>query len=821
MKEIFNLELARCSEALQAAVLKCRCDMHHRWPEVGFDTSVWNIHLLYNTRMLDVRFGPAIKDFAGMDASYLLACRCLLGWSALEDKIKNPRYALRAWRLLNQQVLPLGALRRHDLCILEENSVKTARPASAMLVSNDLKQLSAMLDRLASVGAVHPFDWGPSATTISTLKKISAQWQKQRKSERSIDVLDRQIEALSDATQAMLVRDERLSGPDRSAIAVANILMCAPSRINEPLCLKVNDRYTVTDYAKRPDGDDAGQLYQTHQLLLLKGSKGADWSAKPVLNFMVALSDICWETIVELGQRSRTILKHYEQNPTVLYLSPEIEHLRGKPVTKFTLWQIINLSNRTPEESEIASAGSGVWATFINWSKDKPEAIIKVENPRPIRSNGRKNNNSVLTALHWPAIEQFLLERVRARMQSMRRVTPENWYRGYLSEMLMLVDMDRTPYLPQAWNDKTFRARLNSPPWRMKVDFEKSVFIKLGLQMTQNGSLVDCHINTHDVRRWLTTTALDARERLSDVLINKWANRISVAQLASYDLRTETQKANQAALPVPEELQSFTEGLAALDKIETEYGLLADIAVVNGDALAVTSIDAVNRATENRPVARSGNQVIILYPNRFGVCLHQHHETPCRAYTTCSEGCTEQLTVKGHLPSNEQWRKQEELTNRSIVNQLHALVTSRQRGIADDPAMLDAHLLTLVKGVNVQTMAEDLIARFHEIKEQIRDLHFKNELEAAFVSRGIVTRLDDASIPNGAFIKYHNPTKHASPGYERAIESRLGGRKEMQKQDEVFHQMYPELAPKPLRLKDERHLMRIDGNDDENEEKDE
>lgn len=821
MNEILNLGLIRSTQALQAMAEQCRHDMKLRWPDIDFDADVWPLHTLYNTTMLDVRFGPTITDFMGMDASYLLACRCLVSRAALEDKIKSPRYSLRAWRLLHRQALPLMTLARHHLIDLEEATVKAVRPALAALVFNDLKQLGRMLDELARLGIIGHLAWGPSATTKSTLQQISLQWQKQRKENKSIDLLDRQIEGLSDATQAMLLCDERLSTTDRSAIALANILMCAPSRINEPMCLRINDRYTIEDYAARPNGDESGQIFKMHQLLLMKGSKGADWSGKPILNFMTALSDLCWNIILELGQRSRTLLRHYEQNQDRLYLPPELEHLRGNVVSKTALWKITNLTNREPTEKEISSINSGVWDTFLKKNKDIPDATADIENPRLYRSNGWKNHYTKVTVLTWMAVENYLLGRVRERMESMRWVTSENRYRGPLSEMLVLVDPDRTPYLPQAWADKPFSARLKSPPWKLRTNFEKSVFIKLGLKMTKGCDLVDCYIEPHDIRRWLTTTALDARERLSDVLINKWANRINVAQLAAYDLRTAEQKANQVALPVPQELQSITKGLEALEGIENAYGLRTEIAVAHGDGLAITSVDAVMQATESRPIARSSNQILILYPNRFGICLHQHHETPCRLYAACSEGCNEQLTVKGHLPTNEEWRRQNDLTNRGIVNQLQALITARQRGVADDPATLDAHLLTLVKGVDPRTIADELIERFHEIKEQVRDLSFKSELEAAFISRGIVNRLDDPVVPSGALIKYHNPSKHAAPGYERAIEAQFGGRKEMHRQSALFHQKYPELAPSALGLKDESHLLMSDDDDEDKEGKNE
>jgi len=65
--------------------------------------------------------------------------------------------------------------------------------------------------------------------------------------------------------------------------------MCAPSRINEVLCCSIDDHVTIEDYAKQTSLDETDQLYQAHQMLLImmKGSKGSSWSAKPALNFMI------------------------------------------------------------------------------------------------------------------------------------------------------------------------------------------------------------------------------------------------------------------------------------------------------------------------------------------------------------------------------------------------------------------------------------------------------------------------------------------------------------------------------------------------------
>jgi len=814
MNQMTDLDLVRRGEALQELAKECRRDMQKRWPEVNFDADKWKIKSLYKTTMVDVRFGSLIQNFEACDAGYVLAARCLVARTALDGKIKTTRTLTNAWRLLHGQAVPLAALRRHHLDEVEKKIVSSSTPASAKTDAANLSHLGRTIDVLARLGVVGHLAWSPSAESRAKLSQMSLQHEKCFRAKKTGEILDRQIEGFSDATRAMLSEDKRLSVMDRSAIAASNILMCAPSRINEPLCMRVGDRYTIEDYAQRPATDDSSRIFKAHQLMLMKGSKGADWSGKPILNFMIGLSDTCWNVLLKLGQRSRMLLKHYEQEPNRLYLPQELEHLRGKPVTKGALWQIVNVTSREPTRADLMGAHSGVWGTIVKRQEESGiTQQLMIDNPRTHRSDGQRNSFSKIPALPWDVVEVYMLERVQERMVSMRRITDENSYQGTLSEMLMLVDAEYTPYLPQAWNDDSIRMRLKTTPTSARQGRTSSVFIKLGLKMTLGAELVDCYLEPHDTRRWLTTKALEARERVSDVLINKWANRLSLSQLPAYDERSDESKATQAALPVPRELEAITTGLKELEGLEKEYGLSTEVVVAHGDGLAVTSVDAVLQATEGRPVARTGNQIIVLYPTRFGICLHQHHETPCTYYGGCSKGCDESVAVKGHLPTNEEWRKRNDLNNRSIVNQLQALITARNRGVADEPAMLDAHLLTLIKGLDAQAMADDLISRFHEIKDQIRDAHFRHELEAAFVARGVVEQLDSESVSSGALIKYHSPSRHASPGHERAIEAQLGGREEMKERERLFYQQHPELAPSTLGLQDERHLLEDDSND--------
>ncbi|WP_431509936.1 hypothetical protein [Variovorax sp. DAIF25] len=805
MNRMTDLAIIRRADALQALAEKRRQDMKRRWPEVDFDAEIWPIKTLYDTRLLDVRFGPTIANFAGKDDSYVLALRCLIASAALEGKSKSWQRGFEAWRLLATSPVSMSALHRQHLHRLEADEIEKATPESASACSQRLGLLSRQLDELAREGVVDRLMWNPSIEAKGALRKLTQQQRKAFQNAKG-GVLDRQIEALSEATAAMLRGDRRLSTADRSAIAVANILMCAPSRINEPLTLKISDRYTLENFVERvSDQASSDDLYRAHQLLFMKGSKGAQASAKPILNFMIDLTEQCWQILLDHGKRSRAIVAWYELHPDQLYLPAVLDHLRGRPLSAREIWQIVNVTAEEPTHTDLTSTYQSILRP-LNKPKDGtvPVEFVEIDNPRSTRNDGYKNGITKLQALPWQAVETLLLKQVKSRLARLRKVTPLTRYEGVLSEMLMLVDRDQTPYLPQAWDDRAIRDRLKQRGGKRQAD--PCVFIKLGLRMTQGNKEVNCYLEPHDTRRWLTSQALLASERLSDVLINKWANRLCVGQLDHYDFRTDEQKADQAAMPAPRELVELSKGLQALEGLESQYGLSAQVVVAHGEGIAVTSLEEICQATDDRPVARTGGQLIILYPTRFGMCLHQHHETPCRSYSC--PGCDNQVAVKGHMPTNEEWRKEAELTNRSIVNQLQNLLTARNRGIADDLEALDAHLLTLIgKGLDPQAMTSDLIQKFHEVKDRIRDPNFKRSLERAFVAKNVVARLDDPEVTSGALIKYHNASQHSAPGHERAIESHFGTREAMDRQSETFYKEHSEFAPAQLGLRDEGHLL--------------
>lgn len=822
-----NFQAIQRRKALYEWLADQKRRMALRFPKIDFDSNYWPIKTLYNTVQGDWYFTKAFSEFDGKDVSYFDALRCLVAEMAIVGKPKSIAWAIQPFRLLARAApqtlfdLSVEAFRQIEAqCLIDARK----NPAGADTIRTCLGQLgNRVFGQLATKGVTPRLSVILRPEVRGELNKIVKAHITQRGTGKG-ELLDRKMEAFNGAFNALVANpldsDGKpvLSAMDREAICAMVILLCAPSRINEPLCMSIDDQITIDDYASATIGD-RDILHNTHKLLLMKGSKGAEWSAKPVLLFMQDALHYCMSIVREQGKRSRMLVEWYGKNPTTLYLPPELEHLRGQALSTRQLAQIIHMTEY-PTRNEIG----GVRGKYIPVFKGR---VFKAPDPDIFDISGRPKARSTINHVPWPDAETLLLTRVHEAMAACRRVTPHNHYEGNLSKMLFLFDRDQTHYLPYAINGKIIRERLKQTERDRSKDSPPppTIFEKLNITMPVAGTIQIAELETHDPRRWLTTQALIHGEKLSNVLINKWANRLSLAQLKHYDKRFPEFKAAQSAMPeAPEltELTDFSNGLAAVEKLEDQFGLKAAIVTAHDVGIAMTSMDAVAQAVENRPVAKSSRGIIIIYPQRFGVCFHQHHEKPCRNYSnelsascvTCNEG----LFVKGHIPTNDEIRKIAEQLFGSILRHLENLAITHNRGIADDPAMLGEHMLTLVeKGLDRVTMvqlATHLIDNFHELNRLIKDRQLANRLHQAFVAREVVRKLNDQGVSSGALIKYHNPTQHAEPLLEVALDAH-GGREQVARDEQALIAKHPQFAPKALGLTDQRHLIAPD--DDEGE----
>lgn len=809
MNRPVDLDRFKYELALKTWQADCRQRMAQRYPTIPFDADRWPLKGVTVTDSPDFSFTASLVDFSNKHPSFAEALRCLVAVTLLGEKVKHIEKFVLGFRLLC--FAPADSL--FDICHADLRSIETtvlqrarSNPGYASTALASLLLLSRSLDMLAIKAIVPHLRYRMRQETRSELRALKSSHQKQLRQAKAAE-LDLRIEALNEAFNALFANDARLSAGDRVAIATMGLTLCAPSRINEILCLSIDDHVSVDDYARRARNKEIERVHTAHQMLLtMKGSKGAQWSAKPVLNFMIDFFHYCLKIILAHGERSRILVQWYQQHPDRLYLPPELEHLRGTNLTVRTLSNIMTLSDQD---------GNSICEAAWDLMEVLGAKRFKLPNPNPTNKNGALPSHPVVYAARWDDIEPLLLANVRTELENCRTVTKGNHYKGDLAKMLFLFDHDGSPYLPGAANYYFIRLRCGiAAVKRQRSGLLPTLFEKLNIMMPVNGVMQIANISTHDARRWLTTMALTYGEQLSDVLINKWANRLSVSQLWHYDFRSAETKAAASTMPEPVELTELSNGLSSCRKLEDELGSKVDIVTVQEAGISGTTMDAISAATADRPIARTGEQIIILYGTWFGFCAHQHHEKPCRAYTSCLP-CNNNHLVKGHIPTNDRTRARASELHAAILNVVEQMVIIHGREIADDQETLTQHVYHLVeRGLTPAQMTDELIARFHEIKLEIKDTVLRNMLEEAFVATGYVEMLDDPKVTNGALMKYHNPRHHAAPGVERALDA-YGGHERIEQERLAMVEKYPQFAPTTRGLKDERSLLAPDDDYDE------
>lgn len=667
------------------------------------------------------------------------------------------------------------------------------------------------------------------------------------------------IAALSDAIAAMADRDPRLSKIQEAVLCIMGLEMCAPSRVNEVMAMSIHDRLiAVDDYTQesRKYGDSAAiseaqVLHRAHagikessipnaldslpNTVLMKGSKGASWGAKPLLDFMLVMFNWCFDHLVEMGARSRTLLQHYEKHPNTLYLPPDLEHFRGKPLSHVQIGRIMLLDSELGVDKEAFSikstaarmAGqyvqevlrkSGLTFTLAGrpslakqivderaslidaWARKLPALTKKTMKTDAKRIRRFDKTNATTEYAEWFEVEKELLRRVHERMDLLNRVTPSTQYKGRLSNMLMLFDdLGRKPaYLPGALSSCDVQKRLTSTK-RGEYTSTQTVFEALGLKMpilSEDGTkveIVPAYCHAHDPRRWLTTMAFrHSGPELSGLLINLWANRLDATQLKAYDYRTPQEKAALTAQSEPEGIRTSRAhehddlNLMLKDELTGAYKVKSQSIGVGLHAVHVTTMDAIHSAEMNHLVAKAGGKVILIFPTLYGICLHQHFERGCTNYRGCGGACNRERLIKGHLPTNEQARKRARQLHDVVVAYVRRLTLARNRRVVHDLDKLDEHLGRMIRQhMDEEAIASRLIADFLEIKDLIKDAAFKADLEDAYAFKGLVAELDNPDTSSGAVIHYENPERHGSPETERTIEA-FGGRQALKTEVKIF-----------------------------------
>lgn len=453
MNDVIHFDKAWHRDALDRWLAECRRQMDHRFPKIDFEAEYWPVQALYQGQM-NWNFEPANVDFAGKDRSFCDVLRCLVAEMMIRGKPKNLLFPIKAFRrLATTSAASIFDVRVPDLRALEAASLVHCRqhPSTANAHYERLMALAKQLALLAKRNVLPALGYNVPSGVRVELRSLEKGARKLRTAKKGT-LLDHQMEAFNDAVNAMVDLDPRLDPMDHVAICAMLRTLCAPSRVNEILCSSIDDHVTIEDYAQiTPDTKDVG--HSAFQMLItMKGSKGAQWSAKPVLTFMIDAFHYSEEIIKKCSKRSRMLVEWYQANPTKLYLPPELEFLRGQMLSRCDLAKIMYLT--------VSPLRSGVETPVQKVFRALSDRSFKAPNPDRRTEDGRINARKLIDFLPWRDAEEYLIKKIHEAMATCRKVTKLNHYEGDLSKMLFLLDRKELPYLPSA-SSKRFRSSLS------------------------------------------------------------------------------------------------------------------------------------------------------------------------------------------------------------------------------------------------------------------------------------------------------------------------------------------------------------------------
>ncbi|MEI8644322.1 integrase [Pseudoalteromonas sp. Hal040] len=180
-----------------------------------------------------------------------------------------------------------------------------------------------------------------------------------------------------------------------------------------------------------------------------------------------------------------------------------------------------------------------------------------------------------------------------------------------------------------------------------------SLWVKHGFKKADGTYL---RVDTHGARHWLSTMA--ERGGMDAVTLANWAGRALIRDNASYDHRTEQEKADEiGALMIPEDASS-------LDKINLNIPVSYEDIGSDLPGCTITT--------------------------ELGLCVHDYAMLPCQRHGDC-ETCKELVCIKGFSKSLELLKQRE----KAVVSQLEKAMKEHELGAFGADRWVDNHMWRL------------------------------------------------------------------------------------------------------------------------------
>lgn len=436
------------------------------------------------------------------------------------------------------------------------------------------------------------------------------------------------------------------------------LAMFAPSRVTEIVTLPANCITRGDDY------DEASTITGLSWRPLKGGAPMTKWA---VSDGWAKLATEAVDRLIELGESARKAAAWYEENPTQLYLPAEYEHLRGQPVSRRQIYDILGAS---PDPHPTWLGTIGITATsrgkialydFAEVEKVVIDRFLPKTFPFSDPVTQLKFSEALFTI---PRGAMRVLPTRIGKLTTTFSNTP-----AIVTDHMIKHDLGQSP------SGKTIFWRHNlidprtSKPWKL---------------------------STHQPRHLLNTLAQS--KYLSQELIAFWSGRKSVGQNEWYN-------------HVPQEalIEAYTRmGDDAPTEIKVE-GPMHDKCLARA---------------KNEPISYDqalAQEYGSIHITRYGVCRHDYSLTPCPRDKDCI-GCGENSFIKGDERHISEAKAQYHIHATAVDNCNHAIsedepgverwldihIRKLHRwetalGLMTDPKIEDGTLITLPAPENHQT----------------------------------------------------------------------------------------------------------------------
>jgi hypothetical protein len=356
------------------------------------------------------------------------------------------------------------------------------------------------------------------------------------------------------------------------------LMLCAPERASEVLCAPLN---LISPDWTDPETGDVGTGLRWYP------AKGGTPLVKTVIPSMRDVAITAVERLTRLSAPAREAAHWYENNPNRIFLSGDLEYLRG---------------NSTLTTAEVFAVLFG--STVRSLAPTESQRIAKW-----LKSNNINQSNNLPNRKKYSfaAIEQAVIKLLPPDFPIMDSRTGMRY-----SEALCIVRecefRSSTPF-SCIFKNVAFSTLAHTLKSSGK---NRSLFDKFNYR-EESGKLIQ--MTTHQFRHYLDTLVRHS-SGLSEEEISQWAGRKKTGQNATYNHESDRDL-----------IVKLRDALGDPAKAIGPFGDISQRNFITRDQFA-------------------NIKIITAHTSEHGYCIHDYAQSPCQAHQNCTD-CDEHLCIKG------------------------------------------------------------------------------------------------------------------------------------------------------------------------------